>query len=207
MENYFETQPIHWNQFSPKDIMFKSNSITKKLLPEENVLSWTTKESRHNAMAEKTGATGQSHTNWAGKAYSYYPRDSYKGVFVQLIDIKKEFVCANLDFINYLPKVDSQGKPLGGLDALVYIRSWDYRHEWRKDAHGNWVQSPVNKTPLQDGEGYRIAYGGQGGAHYLTHREFLELIDISEAVRNFLIDEVLPIKRGVAKKKALTLVA
>ena len=101
---------------------------------------------------------------------------------------------------HYLEKKDSQGNKLGTLDALVYINSWHYRHEWKQDAQGNGVQSPLSKTPLLDDEGYRIAYGGQGYSNYLTHREFLEIIDISEEVRNFLIDEVLPLKRGVVKK-------
>ena len=200
MKNYFENQRVNWHQFSPKDIIFKSNAITKKLLPEENVMSWKTKDNRHCELAKKTGATPHTNTNWQGSAYQWYSRDSYKAVFVQLTKVKQEFVCANLDFVNYLEKKDSQGNKLGTLDALVYINSWHYRHEWKKDAQGNWVQSPLSKTPLLDDEGYRIAYGGQGDSNYLTHREFLEIIDISEAVRNFLIDEVLPLKRGVVKK-------
>ena len=205
MQNYFERQPIHWHQFSPQDIQFKSNAITKKLLPEENVLSWTTKESRHKAMAEKTGATPHTNTNWNNQSYQWYSRDSYKGIFVQLTKVKQEFVCANLDFINYLPKKDSLGQLKGNLDALVYIGSWHYRYEWKKDAQGNYGYHKISKKALPDDEGYRIAYGGQGDSNYLDHREFLELIDISEAVRRFLVEEVVPLKRGVAKKKDLAL--
>jgi len=206
MQNYFENQPIHWNQFSPKDIQFKSNAITKKLLPEENVLSWTTKESRHNAIAKKTGATPHSNTNWNGTPYTWYMRDSYKGVFVQLTKVKSEFPCANLDFINYLPKKDSLGGHKGSLDALVYIGSSHDHYEWKKDAQGNYGYQKVSKKSLPDDEGYRIAYGGQGDNNYLDHREFLELIDIAEAVRRFLVEEVLPLKRGIAKKKECSLV-
>jgi len=65
----------------------------------------------------------------------------------------------------------------------------------------------TNSKTLPDNEGYRIAYGGQGDNNYLNHRDFLELIDISEAVRRFLMEEVVPLKRGVKEKKALTLVA
>ena len=205
MQNYFERQPIHWHQFSPQDIQFKSNAMTKKLLPEENVLSWTTKESRHKAMAEKTGATPHTNTNWNNQSYQWYPRDSYKGIFVQLTKVKSEFPCANVDFINYLPKKDSLGQLKGNLDALVYINSWHDRYEWKKDAQGNYGYNKVSKKSLPDDEGYRIAYGGQGDSNYLDHREFLELIDIAEAVRRFLIEEVVPLKRGVAKKKDLAL--
>ena len=206
MQNYFENQPIHWNQFSPRDIQFKSNAITKKLLPEENVLSWTTKESRHKAIAKKTGATSHQGKNWDGTTYTWYNRDSYKGVFVQLTKVKSEFPCANLDFINYLPKKDSLGGQKVGLDALVYIGSSQDRYEWKKDAQGNWGHQKVSKKSLPDDEGYRIAYGGQGDNNYLDHREFLELIDIAEAVRRFLVEEVVPLKRGIAKKKECSLV-
>ena len=206
MQNYFENQPIHWNQFSPRDIQFKSNAITKKLLPEENVLSWTTKESRHNAIAKKTGATPHSNTNWNGTPYTWYRRDSYKGVFVQLTKVKSEFPCANVDFINYLPKKNSQGRDLGNLDALVYINSWHDHYEWKKNAQGNYGYQKASKKSLPDDEGYRIAYGGQGDNNYLDHREFLELIDIAEAVRRFLVEEVVPLKRGIAKKKECSLV-
>ena len=37
--------------------------------------------------------------------------------------------------------------------------------------------------------------------------ELLELVEISEAVRRFLIDRVLPLKRGELAEKELTLVA
>ena len=207
MRNYFENQPIHWNQFSPRDIQFKSNAITKKLLPEENVLSWTTKESRHNAIAERTGATPHSSKNWNGQVHTWYGRDSYKGVFVQLTKVKQEFVCANVDFVNYLPKKHSDGSIMGNLDALVYINSFHHRYEWKKDASGNYSSQLVSKTPLPDDEGYRIAYGGQGDTNYLSHRELLEIVDISEAVRRFLVEEVVPLKRGIAKKKECSLVA
>tara|TARA_B100001093_G_scaffold347651_1_gene332287 strand:- start:21415 stop:22035 length:621 start_codon:yes stop_codon:yes gene_type:complete len=206
MNNYFANQPIHWNQFSSRDIYFKSNAITKKLLPEDNILSWKTKESRHNEVASKTGATAQTSRGWNGQVHTYYSRDSYKGVFVQLTNVKKEYVTANLDFINYKPKKDSQGNHLAGLDALVYIGSFHDRHEWVKDSSGNYSMQKTNKVSLNDYEGYRIAYGGQGDSNYLTHRELIEIADISESVKKFLIDMVLPLKRGILNKD-LALVA
>jgi len=206
MNNYFANQPIHWNQFSPKDIFFKSNAITKKLLPEDNVLSWTTKTSRHEAIAKKTGATPHHTQRWNGQVYTYYPRNSYKGVFVQLTNVKKEYVTANLDFINYLEKKDSQGNHLASLDALVYIGSFHDRHEWVKDSSGNYSMKKTNKVSLADDEGYRIAYGGQGDNNYLTHRELIEIADITESVRKFLVDRVLPLKRGILSQD-LALVA
>ena len=205
MQNYFDTQPIHWHQFSPKDIQFKSNAITKKVLPEENVLSWKTKESRHNAIAEKTGATPHTSKGYSGQIHKWYGRDTYKAVFVQLTNVKQEFVGANVDFVNYLPKTHSDGGQMGNLDALVYINSFHDRYEWKQGANGHYSQQKVSKTTLPDHEGYRIAIGGQGDSNYYDHRELLEMIDISEAVRRFLVEQVLPHKRG--KAKALSLVA
>lgn len=191
MKNYFENQRVNWYQFSPKDIIFKSNAITKKLLPEENVMSWKTKDGRHSQIAKKTGATPNSNGN-----YKWYSRDSYKAVFVQLTKFKQEYVCANLDFINYKPRKDSSGEHRAGLDALVYINSFHNTYQWQKDACGNWSSVKMNNNPLPDKEGYRIAYGGQGDTNYMTHREFLEVIDISESVSQFLANKVLPFKRG-----------
>ena len=59
MKNYFENQKIHWNAFAPKDIVFKSNNLTKKLLPAENLLSYTTKGDRDRKMCKKTGGKEQ----------------------------------------------------------------------------------------------------------------------------------------------------
>ena len=43
MKNYFENQKIHWSAFAPQDLMFKSNNLTKKLIPAENLLSYKSK--------------------------------------------------------------------------------------------------------------------------------------------------------------------
>jgi hypothetical protein len=199
IENYFKNQRVNWLQFSPKDIIFKSNAITKKLLPEENVLSWQTKESRHNALAKKTGATPINHSNWNNSTYTYYTKDSYKAVFVQLIKVKQEYVCANLDFVNYMPKKNSLGGCIAGLDALVYIGSFHDTFTWQKGANGSYGNVQTNTQSLPDSEGYRIAYGGQGDTNYMTHQEWIEIGDISEAVRNFLAEKVVPLKRGTLK--------
>ena len=199
MKNYFENQRVNWDQFSPQDIIFKSNAITKKLLPEENVMSWKTKDSRHGAMAKKTGATPHTNTNWNGQAYQWYSRDSYKAVFVQLTKVKQEFVCANLDFVNYTPKKDSLGGVIAGLDALVYIGSFHDNYQYQKGANGKYGYVKTNGLSLPDSEGYRVAYGGQGDSNYMSHQEWTEIGDISEAVRNFLIERVVPFKRGDLK--------
>jgi len=196
MKNYFENRRVNWCQFSPKDIIFKSNTITKKLLPEENVMSWSTKESRHNEIAKKTGAKSTINTGWSGNPVSYYSRDSYKAVFVQLTKVKKHFVCANLDFVNYIPKANSLGGAVAGLDALVYIGSFHDTYQYKKSANGNYGYVKTNGQSLPLSEGYRIAYGGQGDSNYMSHQEWVEIGDISESVRMFLVEMVLPYRSG-----------
>ena len=203
MNNYFETQRIHWHNFAPENIIFKSNNITKKLMPEANVMSYTTKTDRDNQMAKKTGAKMYTN-NWG---HSYYKAINHVAVHVRLKDVKQEFISADIDFVDLREKKDSQVGHRSGLNVLVYVQSQHHKYEWKKDANGNWGSVKTSPKPLSDDEGYLIAYGGQGDSNPMTHRDLLELADVSEAVRKFLIDKVLPLKRGIAEQKALTLVA
>ena len=203
MENFFESQRIHWHNFAPENISFKSNNITKKLMPKENILSYTTKTDRDNQMAKMTGAK-QVTNNWG---HTYYKATNHVAVHVRLKDVKSDFISADIDFVDLREKKDSQGGHRSGLNVLVYIQSQHHKYEWKKDAKGNWGSVKTNATPLSDDEGYLIAYGGQGDSNPMTHRDLLELADISEAVRKFLIERVLPLKRGEFVEKDLTLVA
>ena len=45
-------------------------------------------------------------------------------------------------------------------------------------------------------EGYRMCYGGQGDANSMRFQEFQELIQITEAVKNFLVECYVPAKNG-----------
>ena len=202
MNNYFKTQNVHWHNFSPENIIFKSNNITKKLMPEENVMSYKSKTDRDDQMAVKTGAK-KVKNNWG---HSYYKATNHVAVHVRLRDVKKEFVSADVDFVDMSEKKDSLGGHCSGLNVLVYINSNHDKHEW-KQVNGNWTSVKTNPQSLPDDEGYLISYGGQGEGNPMTHRELLEIVDISEAVRKFLIDMVLPLKRGEIQEKALTLVA
>ena len=51
-----------------------------------------------------------------------------------------------------------------------------------------------NKVPLD--EGYRMSYGGQGDANSMPFQEFKELIEITEAIKNFLVEVIVPIARN-----------
>ena len=202
MNNYFKTQNVHWHNFSPENIIFKSNNITKKLMPEENVMSYKSKTDRDDQMAVKTGAK-KVKNNWG---HSYYKAVNHIAVHVRLKDVKQEFVSADIDFVDLREKKDSLGGHCSGLNILVYIHSFHDKHNWQQ-VGGNWQQVKINTNSLPDDEGYLMCYGGQGDSNPMTHREFLEIADISEAVRQFLINRVLPLKRGEIEEKALTLVA
>jgi hypothetical protein len=202
MNNYFQTQKVHWHNFSPENIFFKSNNITKKLMPEANILSWKTKGDRDNQMAVKTGA--KSYTNYYGQ--SYYKATNHVAVHVKLTNVKEEYVTADIDFVDLSERKDSLGGHWSGINSLVYINSFHDKHEFQQ-VGGNWQRVKVNPVSLPDEEGYRISYGGQGEGMPMEYRDFLEVIDITEAIRKFLIDMVLPLKRGKLENKLLTLVA
>ena len=180
MNDYFKHQKIHWKHFTPNDIYFKNNILVKKANAnnEINVISYNSK----GAFMEE---------------YS-------KGVFVHVKDIKSEFPYAHINLY------DATRVPhcrYGSQNNLAYIVSAHNTYEWKKDPanHYGWSQVKTNKVPLPDEEGYRIELGGTlvGG----TPMEMQEQIDIIYAIHKFLIDRVLPAKRGQVQEKALTLVA
>ena len=204
MNNYFETQRIHWHNFAPENIIFKSNNITKKLMPEANVISYKSKTDRDDQMAVKTGSN-QVTNNWG---HTYYKAINHVAVHVRLKDVKKDFVTADVDFVDLREKKDSQGGHCGGINVLVYIQSYHDKYDYKKNAQGNWAMVKKNPQSLPDDDpkGYMIAYGGQGDSNPMEHCELREIIDVAEAVRQFLINRVLPFKRGEFAEKDLTLI-
>jgi hypothetical protein len=193
MKNYFETQKINWNTWNPDQIIFKSNRLIKKLMPEANVLSWTSKGDRDSKMCKLTG--GHKQAGYQGLVY--HGRENYKGVMVQLKDLKSDFPSANIDFIDYTNRQDSVGNNLGGLDVLVYLNSYHSPWEYVQCSQtGNWVRkNKPNVAPLE--EGYRMCYGGQGDSNSMSFEEFQELIQIVEGVKNFLVELVVPDLQGL----------
>jgi hypothetical protein len=193
MKNYFETQKINWKTWSPESIFFKSNQLTKKLLPQENVVSWTSKNNRDHKMCQLTGGKAlQGH-----QGHSHYGNENYKGVMVQLKDLKSDFPSANIDFIDRTHRKDSVGNNVGGLDVLVYLNSFHSPWEYAQCSQtGNWVRkTKPNVAPLA--EGYRMCYGGQGDSNSMLFDEFQELIQIVEGVKNFLIEVIVPDLQGL----------
>lgn len=192
MRNYFETQRVNWKTWNPDQIIFKSNRLIKKLMPEENVLSWTSKGNRDQKMCELTGGKAiVGHNN-----YTYHSRENYKGVMVQLKDMNSDFPSANIDFIDYTERKDSIGNNVGRLDILVYLNSFHCPYEWvRCPKTNSYIKKhKANVAPLE--EGYRMCYGGQGDANSMRFQEFQELIQITEAVKNFLVEVLVPAKNG-----------
>jgi len=188
MKNYFETSHVNWSNFSPKDIIFKSNKITKALLPEENTMSWSSKQQRNHQVAKSSGGQAKRMGN-----NTYYTNDGLLGVFVQLTDLNTPFPNANIDFLDYRPKTNSVGHKLTRMDILMYIRSNHAHWQWKQDATGNYVRDyDPNTAPLE--EGYGIAYGGQGEDNAMSFELFSEILQIANAVKSFLMDRVVPFK-------------
>ena len=81
------------------------------------------------------------------------------------------------------------------LDVLVYLNSYHTSWQWQQQPNGQWAKNH-SKQSLPLDEGYKISYGGQGDSNPMSFDTFQELLQISEAVRQFLIECVVPAKRG-----------
>lgn len=193
--NYFTNANVRWKTWSPENVIFKSNQLVKKVLPSEHILSWKSKGDRDQKMCKRTGCRASKH-NYNGIQSVYYTKENYKGIMVQLKDVKDDFPSANIDFIDWTERKDSVGNVKGNLDVLVYLNSFHSNFQWDKcPTTGNWVKTSIGKTaPLR--EGYRMCYGGQGDANSLDFDEFHELVQITEMIRDFLVDVIVPAKNG-----------
>ena len=192
MNNYFNNAQVNWNTWTPQDIIFKSNNIVKQLMPQENVLSYKSKSDRDDQMCKRTNGKAY-HNNYSNA--TYYSRDNYRAVHVWLKDVKLEYPTANVDFIDYTNRKDSVGNAKACIDVLIYIQSFHQPWEWKRDQKGNYIKvNNANPSPLE--EGYRICYGGQGDSNPLSHSEFQEVLDITESVRRFLFEMLIPYRNG-----------
>ena len=192
---FFEQSKVNWNRFRPTDIVFKSNAMVKKLVPSENILSYSTKSNRDVEMAQRSGGEQMQKKHWTGEIYTYYNRDKYRAVHVKLKDLKSPHPTADLEFVDFTPKEDSVGNVFGHITALVYINSFHQRTQWVQGANGNYTTQKRGKVAQLD-EGYRVAYGGQGDANYMGFDELEEIAQIARAVKNFLVEVVVPFKEG-----------
>ncbi len=193
--NYFTNTNVRWNTWSPENVIFKSNHLVKKVLSSEHILSWKSKSDRDQKMCEMTGCKAIQQSPYGGQPYTYYTKDNYKGIMVQLRDVKSDFPSANIDFIDWTERKDSAGNAKGALDILVYLNSFHIPWEWIK-CSSNRKLGQKSKCCCALREGYRMSYGGQGDAHAMDFDEFHELIQITEMIRDFLVDVVIPAKNG-----------
>lgn len=178
MENYFNNADVNWNVWSPQTMIFKSGALSKKVMPKENLLSYSSKGDRNNKMAQKLG-------NKIG--------NSQCAVHVHLKYTDSDFPSAHIDFLDWSGKTYSNGQNKQRIDSLVYVDSLHNQWDWQRNSQGHWVKSPKG-NPLPTDEGYLIAYGGQGQGNYMSHETFSEMFQITESVRRFLIDVVIPFK-------------
>ena len=161
-------------------------------MPQENVLSYKSKADRDHQMCKLTNGKAY-HNNYSNA--TYYSRDNYRAVHVWLKDDKSEYPTANVDFIDYTNRTDSVGNAKACIDVLIYIQSFHQPWEWKRDQKGNYIKvNNANPSPLE--EGYRICYGGQGDSNPLSHSEFQEVLDITESVRRFLFEMLIPYRNG-----------
>ena len=84
-----------------KMLSLKAIQLVKKVLPSEHILSWKSKGDRDRKMCERTGC------KQVNGVYTYYTKENYKGVMVQLKDVKDDFPSANIDFIDCTERKDS----------------------------------------------------------------------------------------------------
>jgi hypothetical protein len=168
----------------------------KKVLPSEHILSWTSKGHRDREMCRMTGGKAVQTNQFGGQPYKYYTKDNYKGIMVQLKDLKSDFPSANIDFIDWTERKDSVGNPKGHLDILIYLNSFHSNWQYVKCPNtGQWIKKNTGKVaPLR--EGYRMCYGGQGDANSLDFDEFHELVQITEMIKDFLVNVVVPFQMG-----------
>ena len=192
---FFEQSKVNWNRFRPTDLVFKSNAMVKKIVPPKNILSYSTKSDRDFEMAKRSGGAEEQRTHWNGQVSTYYSRDKYRAVHVKLKDLKSPYPSADLEFVDCIPKNDSVGNLFSNIMSLVYITSFHQRSEWVKGSNGQYTTQKVGKVAQLD-EGYRVAYGGQGDSNYMGCDDLEEIAQISRAVKNFLVEVVVPFKEG-----------
>ena len=192
---FFAQSKVNWNRFRPTDLVFKSNAMVKKIVPSENILSYSTKQDRDLTMAQRSGGTEEQRKHWDGKVFTYYSRDKYRAVHVKLKDLKSPFPSADLEFVDFTPQQDSVGNTFSNITSLVYINSFHQRSQWVKGSNGQYTTQKMGKVAQLD-EGYRVAYGGQGDSNYMSCDDLEEIAQISRAVKNFLVEVVVPLKEG-----------
>lgn len=168
---------INWNSFTPNDIYFKSNLLTKGMDDEINIISYKNKG-------------------------DFYGKHDF-GVFVKLNNTREAFPHAEINIYDRRPiRTQNQNSRFyyrRHFDNLVYLYSTHQAKEWKRDANGDWVSVEVG-DPKPNLEGYAIEFHNFSAEN---ERSCQEQIDIVMEVRYFLATRIL----GNKQKKELTMVA
>jgi len=184
--NYWQNKQIHWHDYRPESIFVKRNSTSSQFDNEIQTASYTTKTGFYNFLEDHQG------------------KHKGIGVCVRLHSLKDEFPCAEIDFLKYgLNKKYSNGEDkFTSPNAIAYITS---NHRWKQYQWDQASQSHVLKqgsSVARDDEGYQVHMSANQSQFGGDRRECQEILDISWAVVDLLIERILPLKRNVLTKVA-----
>tara|TARA_A100001037_G_C14947915_1_gene543632 strand:+ start:30 stop:593 length:564 start_codon:yes stop_codon:yes gene_type:complete len=184
--NYWLTKRIHWYDYTPQDIFVKSNPTTKQLEGEIQTCSYKTKQGFYETLEETQG------------------KGCGTGVCVKLTQLKDDYPCAEIDFLKYnIDKRFASGDfRWTSPNAICYIHSHHVDRQYIKDPQQGWILQKTRKV-VGDEEGYQVAFSANQSQFGGDRRECQEMMDISFAVIDFLVERILPLKQ----KKSLTGVA
>jgi len=184
--NYWQTKQIHWYDYTPQDIFIKNNNITRQFANEIQTCSYKTKHDFYEQVVERQGKTDT-------------------GVCVKFSHLKNEFPLAEIDFLKYkMEKRFSTGDfRWTSPNAICYIHSHHNTYQWKQKAGGGWDSIKQNQVSAGDEEGYQVSFSANQSQFGGDRRECQEMMDISFAVIDFLVERILPLKR----EKDLTMVA
>ena len=191
--NYWNTKQIHWHDFTSEYIFIKRNRVSSQFEDEIQTASYKTKSGFIDFLTD-------------GNTYTQYGRMVKKavGVCVRLHSLKDGYPCAEIDFVKYnIAKQYSNGaSKWTSPNAIAYITS-NHRHgKYKRDPiSGDWVMD-YDPIVARDDEGYQVHFSANQSQYGGDRRECQEMLDISWAVVDFLVEKVLPCQRN-----ALTMVA
>jgi hypothetical protein len=184
--NYWQNKQIHWHDYRPENIFLKRNRTSSQFENEIQTASYTTKTGFYNFLSETQG------------------QHRGIGVCVRLHSLKDEFPCAEIDFLKYgVNKKYSNGEDkFTSPNAIAYITS---NHRWKQWVWDRQTQSNVLKqggSVAKDQEGYQVHMSANQSQFGGDRMECQEILDISWAVVDLLIERVLPLKRNALTKVA-----
>lgn len=179
--NYWQSKQIHWHDYKPEDIFIKRNKISSKLEGEIQTASYKTKTGFYHFLEERQG-------NHRGI-----------GVCVRLHRLKEDFPCAEIDFLKYgIDKKYSNGnKKFTSSNAIAYITSNHQHGEYKHDPISGKYVMHYDPNVARDDEGYQVHFSANQSQYGGDRRECQEMLDISWAVVDLLIERILPLNRGV----------